>query len=216
MKSAWHYMKRLIAPEENFEHIEVNFLQSNKRTSFEGLLSFSKALFHATSARVGFFIAIVVVVSFFIAKSAISAHSESDVAYRQESKFLGAGLSATAQSQESEINPNPPGLTDTIQPVSMSFEVDKITPTPTPAIDPSTNDIWLQLAQCESKQNWSIDTGNGYYGGLQFSLGAWASVGGSGKPSEASKEEQIERGKLLQAKRGWGVWGACAKKLGLS
>jgi len=84
-------------------------------------------------------------------------------------------------------------------------------------INQNVNDtIWEDLAQCESKLNWSINTGNGYYGGLQFSQGAWESVGGVGLPHEASKEEQIERGKALQALRGWGVWGLCAKKLGLN
>lgn len=77
------------------------------------------------------------------------------------------------------------------------------------------NDVWEQLAACESKGNWSINTGNGYYGGLQFSQGAWNSVGGTGLPHEHSRDEQILRGKMLQEKRGWGVWGLCAKKLGL-
>jgi len=78
------------------------------------------------------------------------------------------------------------------------------------------NEIWEQLALCESKGNWSINTGNGYYGGLQFSENAWASVGGTGLAHEASKDEQIMRGKMLQEKRGWTVWGLCAKKLGLN
>lgn len=82
-------------------------------------------------------------------------------------------------------------------------------------IDPKDNEIWEKLAQCESKANWGINTGNGYYGGLQFTEGSWHSVGGSGLAHEASKDEQIMRGKLLQERRGWGVWGACAKKLGL-
>jgi len=76
-------------------------------------------------------------------------------------------------------------------------------------------DIWDKLAACESGGNWNINTNNGYYGGLQFSQGAWNSAGGSGLPSDASREEQIERGKALQSMRGWGVWGLCSKKLGL-
>lgn len=106
-------------------------------------------------------------------------------------------------------------------PVSIAVEIAKVTPTPTPTPVPITNtisvsgDVWEKLAMCESKGNWSIDTGNGYFGGLQFSQGAWNSVGGEGKPSDASKDEQIKRGKMLQEKRGWGVWGLCAKKLGL-
>ena len=102
--------------------------------------------------------------------------------------------------------------------ISIEVEAVKVpvtpTPTPQPSID-ANGDIWDRIAMCESRQNWSINTGNGYYGGLQFSQGAWNSVGGTGLPSEASREEQIERGKMLQAKRGWGVWGLCAKKLNL-
>ncbi len=101
--------------------------------------------------------------------------------------------------------------------ISIEVETVKVPPTPTPipqAVD-TNGDIWDKIAMCESHQNWSIDTGNGYYGGLQFSQGAWNSVGGSGLPSDASREEQIERGKMLQVRRGWGVWGLCAKKLNL-
>lgn len=90
-----------------------------------------------------------------------------------------------------------------------------ITPTVLPVI-PNTDDaVWDKLAHCESTENWRIDTGNGYFGGLQFSQGTWESVGGTGSPAQASREEQIIRGKLLQAKRGWGAWGGCAKQLGL-
>lgn len=83
-------------------------------------------------------------------------------------------------------------------------------------VSSSDEDIWEQIAQCESKANWSINTGNGYYGGLQFSESAWISVGGNGFAHESSKDEQIMRGKMLQEARGWGVWGLCAKKLGLN
>lgn len=100
-----------------------------------------------------------------------------------------------------------------------SFETEKVTPTPSPqpiASNSNTeSDIWEKLAYCESKGNWNINTGNGYYGGLQFNLSAWTGVGGQGYPHEASKDEQIMRGKILQEKRGWGPWGTCSKKLGL-
>ncbi|MFI5265514.1 MAG: transglycosylase family protein [Candidatus Levyibacteriota bacterium] len=91
----------------------------------------------------------------------------------------------------------------------------EITPTPTPIIDVSLNDIWEKLAQCETHGNWSSDTRNGYYGGLQFSMSAWISTGGTGNPKDASKDEQITRGKILQAARGWEPWGGCSHKLGL-
>jgi LysM repeat protein len=75
--------------------------------------------------------------------------------------------------------------------------------------------VWDKLAQCEAGGNWSINTGNGYYGGLQFSLSSWRAAGGSGLPSQASREEQISRGKILQTRQGWGAWPSCASKLGL-
>ncbi len=84
----------------------------------------------------------------------------------------------------------------------------------TPAANVS-GDVWDRLAACEAGGNWSINTGNGYYGGLQFSLGSWRAVGGSGYPHQASKSEQIARGQMLQARQGWGAWPACSAKLGL-
>ncbi|MHC6175606.1 transglycosylase family protein [Glutamicibacter sp. X7] len=75
---------------------------------------------------------------------------------------------------------------------------------------------WDALAQCESSGNWSINTGNGYYGGLQFSLSTWRAFGGSGMPHQASKAEQIRIATKVQASQGWGAWPACSAKLGLS
>jgi uncharacterized protein YabE (DUF348 family) len=75
--------------------------------------------------------------------------------------------------------------------------------------------VWAALAQCESGGNPSINTGNGYYGLYQFSLGTWRSLGGTGLPSEASAEEQTQRAQALQARSGWGQWPGCASRLGL-
>ncbi|QIV87667.1 LysM peptidoglycan-binding domain-containing protein [Glutamicibacter mishrai] len=75
---------------------------------------------------------------------------------------------------------------------------------------------WDKLAQCESGGNWSINTGNGYYGGLQFSLSTWKAFGGSGMPHQASKAEQIRVATKVQAAQGWGAWPACTAKLGIS
>jgi hypothetical protein len=80
---------------------------------------------------------------------------------------------------------------------------------------PGDGSVWDQLAACESGGNWAINTGNGYYGGLQFTLSTWQSLGGSGLPSDASREEQIARAEALQARSGWGQWPVCAAKLGL-
>ena len=76
--------------------------------------------------------------------------------------------------------------------------------------------VWDALAQCESGGNWAINTGNGYYGGLQFNLGTWQAYGGTGLPSEASRETQIAIAtKLRDASGGYGAWPACSSKLGL-
>jgi LysM repeat protein len=81
--------------------------------------------------------------------------------------------------------------------------------------DPGTGSVWDRIAACESGGNWSISTGNGFYGGLQFTLGSWSGVGGSGNPANASREEQIARAEILQSRQGWGAWPACSAKLGL-
>jgi hypothetical protein len=73
--------------------------------------------------------------------------------------------------------------------------------------------VWDKIAQCESGGNWSISTGNGYYGGLQFTASSWHAAGGKGLPSQASKSEQIARAKVLQSRQGWGAWPACTAKL---
>ena len=74
---------------------------------------------------------------------------------------------------------------------------------------------WDALAQCESGGRWNIAPGNGYYGGLQFSLSTWRAYGGSGYPHQNSRAQQIAIGQKLQAAAGWGQWPACSAKLGL-
>jgi hypothetical protein len=80
--------------------------------------------------------------------------------------------------------------------------------------DPADPATWDRLAQCESGGRWDLNSGNGYYGGLQFSLATWQDVGGSGYPHQASRAEQIKRGQLLQARYGWGQWPHCSSELG--
>lgn len=84
--------------------------------------------------------------------------------------------------------------------------------------DPGAESTWDELAQCESGGNWSAvsepRSGMQYYGGLQFSRSSWEAVGGTGLPSDAPKATQIEMGKRLQARSGWGQWPACTRKLG--
>ena len=131
--------------------------------------------------------------------------------------LLVGGTSAVDDFVEAEITAALQGTTRPTPPPPPAPE-----PEPEP-VKPSHNgytfrfdlEIWDRLAACESGQNWSINTGNGYYGGIQFSLASWRAVGGSGYPHHASRLEQIYRGELLQARQGWGAWPACTRKLGI-
>ncbi|MDP9988903.1 LysM peptidoglycan-binding domain-containing protein [Arthrobacter sp. FW306-05-C] len=75
---------------------------------------------------------------------------------------------------------------------------------------------WDALAQCESGGNWSINTGNGFSGGLQFTSSTWSAYGGTGSPENASREQQIAVAERVQASQGWGAWPSCSSQLGLS
>ncbi len=96
------------------------------------------------------------------------------------------------------------------------------TPPPVPAapapVRYAGSTVWDDLARCESGGNWAINTGNGYYGGLQFSYGTWHGYDGgefAEYPHEASREEQITVAERLRAARGYAPWPACRAKLGL-
>jgi len=78
--------------------------------------------------------------------------------------------------------------------------------------DAATGSRWDQIAKCESGGNWSINTGNGYYGGLQFNLRTWRGYGGKGMPHQASKAEQIRVAEKVRAVQGWGAWPVCSKR----
>ncbi len=84
--------------------------------------------------------------------------------------------------------------------------------------DAATSRTWNRLAECESGGNWHINTGNGYYGGLQFSYSTWKAYGG-GKYADradlASRAEQIAIAEKVLRGQGWGAWPACSQKLGL-
>ncbi|MCW2665071.1 MAG: Transglycosylase domain protein [Frankiales bacterium] len=99
--------------------------------------------------------------------------------------------------------------------MATAFVVADLAATTGAASASAPNSEWDRLAQCEAGGNWSINTGNGYYGGLQFNLSTWRSVGGSGRPDQASRSEQIRRGNLLHDSRGWSPWPSCSRKLGL-
>ena len=70
--------------------------------------------------------------------------------------------------------------------------------------------VWDRIAACESGGNWAANTGNGYYGGLQFNLGTWQAYGGSGRPDQNSREAQIAVAERVRdASGGYGAWPVC-------
>ncbi|WP_372663255.1 transglycosylase family protein [Amycolatopsis kentuckyensis] len=85
---------------------------------------------------------------------------------------------------------------------------------PTPAIGDGS--AWDRIAQCESGGNWAINTGNGYYGGLQFDKRTWDAYGGdqyANLPNQASREQQIAIAeKVRDARGGYSAWPVCGKK----
>ena len=92
--------------------------------------------------------------------------------------------------------------------------------TPLFAAGPASADSvnWDAIAQCESGGNWSINTGNGYYGGLQFSASTWQSAGGgefAPRADLASRGEQIVVAERVLDSQGWGAWPSCSRRLGL-
>jgi len=82
--------------------------------------------------------------------------------------------------------------------------------TGTAAADSGVN--WDAVAACESGGNWAINTGNGYYGGLQFSISTWHANGGSGSPHTASRSEQIRVAENVVRTQGIGAWPVCGRR----
>jgi hypothetical protein len=78
--------------------------------------------------------------------------------------------------------------------------------------------VWDRVSYCESGSNWSINTGNGYSGGLQFLHSSWRAYGGrefAPLAYQASREQQIIVAERILADVGWRAWPACSRKLGL-
>ncbi|MGI5424847.1 transglycosylase family protein [Streptomyces sp. CA-179760] len=79
--------------------------------------------------------------------------------------------------------------------------------------------VWDRIAQCESGGNWHINTGNGYYGGLQFAPSTWSAYGGTAYAAtadRASKPQQIAVATKVQRAQGWGAWPTCSARAGAS
>lgn len=84
-----------------------------------------------------------------------------------------------------------------------------------PAFADPSKAAWAKLRMCESSDRYAVNTGSGYYGAYQFDLPTWQSVGGRGRPDQATPREQDYRALYLYRMRGWQPW-ECAGMLGLS
>ena len=88
---------------------------------------------------------------------------------------------------------------------------------PTSTANAATDRTWNRLANCESGGAWHINTGNGYYGGLQFYQPTWEGYGGlqyASRADLASRSEQIAIAEKVLVGQGWGAWPACTAQLG--
>lgn len=81
----------------------------------------------------------------------------------------------------------------------------------------SNGAVWDALAQCEAGGNWAINTGNGFYGGVQFDQNTWERNGGlryAARADLATREEQIAIAEVTRARQGWGAWPTCSGRIG--
>uniref|UniRef100_UPI0034E1A7C0 transglycosylase family protein n=1 Tax=Mycobacterium sp. OAE908 TaxID=2817899 RepID=UPI0034E1A7C0 len=85
-------------------------------------------------------------------------------------------------------------------------------------VPPVTNGpVWDALSRCEAGGNWAINTGNGFYGGVQFDQNTWERQGGlryAPRADLATREEQIAIAEVTRARQGWGAWPVCSGRIG--
>ena len=135
-------------------------------------------------------------------------------ANRHTAAIVGAALSVLAVVVGDSPTPRPDArpataaTTATVAPPTRRSAGVKATP---------TKWDWDRLAQCESGGRWNTNTGNSYYGGLQYSAGTWRAHKPAGYPARAdlaTREQQIDVGEITYARQGPGAWPACTTKLG--
>ncbi|MGO1385242.1 MAG: transglycosylase family protein [Arachnia sp.] len=118
-------------------------------------------------------------------------------------------FSTSTVPAQTTILPAAPAIANV--PVEVAFKA-PVAAASSSGINMARESMWDRIAKCESGNNWSINTGNGYYGGLQFNLATWRSVSGqdfAAYPHHASRAEQITVANRLYAKRGTQPW-SCA------
>ncbi|MGB0970756.1 MAG: transglycosylase family protein [Mycobacterium sp.] len=83
----------------------------------------------------------------------------------------------------------------------------------------SNGATWDALSGCEAGGNWAINTGNGYFGGVQFDQNTWERSGGlryAARADLATREEQIAIAEVTRSRQGWGAWPTCSGRIGVS
>ena len=139
-------------------------------------------------------------------RATVAAYADRQDDADSSTKPISRQASTTSDSEQTPVDaPSPPVPTPSAAPE----------PEVPPGADEDDSDIvWDRIAKCESGGNWHINSGNGYYGGLQFSARTWHGIGGPGLPHEHSREVQIQYAKILQARYGWGQWSCANARFG--
>ena len=135
----------------------------------------------------------------------------------------GASVGPANNADQADATPALPGVdvnagvpdvgTDPLTQEPGSPEPGSPEPDAAPAVPVQTSSVnWDAVARCESGGNWAINTGNGYYGGLQFTMGTWKANGGAGSPHNAPKSEQIRVAENVLNRQGIGAWPVCGRR----
>lgn len=164
----------------------------------------------------------------FLAEQGVEVGPDAELNHAPEDPVVG-GMDIVVSAKPAEEAPEPEPAPEPVEePVAPVVEQ---APVAQPAVAPSapqspapaapavaSGSVWDSLAQCESGGNWAINTGNGYYGGLQFNPGTWNAYGGgeyAATADQATREQQIAVAEKVQAAQGWGAWPACTASLGI-
>lgn len=124
--------------------------------------------------------------------------------------FTAPDLAAEDHSIFDGLVPAPAAPVDPPAAEASDHDVSDLVDPPAPVVNAYTVN-WDAIARCESGGNWAINTGNGFFGGLQFTAGTWRANGGSGAAHNASREEQIRVAENVLHSQGIGAWPVCGR-----
>ncbi|WP_375478806.1 transglycosylase family protein [uncultured Jatrophihabitans sp.] len=130
-----------------------------------------------------------------------------------------ASRSHTPKHAASPEKRRPAGRTAAVLATTVGTAAAVSTALASPANAAAHHTVWDRVAKCESGNNWHINTGNGFYGGLQFSAGTWRAYGGhkyAHQASRATRPEQIEVARRVLKSQGSGAWPVCGPQAGLT